>query len=89
MFLFKPSELGITLELATGEKKQYRMIASMAKSGFLISPLIENTSEFAMLYGERDALDEKRVKSFTLAPRKGRTLLWNDDYVVTFSQIRP
>jgi len=86
--LFKPSQLQITFELENGVKKQYRIIAGMAKSGFLVSPIIENTTNFAMLYGKVGLLDDKRVKSIAIAPRDGKTLLWEDEYSVTFSQIK-
>lgn len=85
---FKPSQLQITLELNNGMKKQYRIIAGMAKSGFLISPLIENTSEFGMLYGKNGFLDGKLVKSIAIAPLDGGTKLWNNKYTATFSQIK-
>jgi hypothetical protein len=85
--LFKPSQLQITMELKNGLKKQFPIIAGMAKSGFVLSPLIENTAEFGMLYGESGLLDKKQVKSFAIAPRNGKTMLWNNEYAVTFSQI--
>ncbi len=86
--VFKPSQLLITLELKSGIKKQYRIIAGMAKSGFLLSPIIEYTTNYAMLYGKAGLLDDKRVKSMAIAPRDGKTLLWKDEYTVTFSQIK-
>ncbi len=85
--LFKPSQLQITFELKNGRKKQYRMIAGMAKSGFLLSPLIENTEEFGMLYVKNCFLDAKRVKSFSILPDQGKSMLWHDEYTVTLSQI--
>jgi len=85
--LFKPSQIQITLDLDNGTQKQYRLIAGMAKSGFLISPLIESAGEFAMLYGPSDDLAHKRVQSMTIAPRDGATVLWEQEYTVTFSQI--
>ncbi len=71
-----------------GMTKQYRIIAGMAKSGFLLSPLIENTSEFEMLYGKQGILDGKRVTSIIISPRDGGSMLWNNEYKVTFSEIR-
>ncbi len=85
---FKPSHLQITIELKNGTTKQYPIISGMAKSGFLISPLIENTVEFGMLYGKKKDLDGKLVKSYAIAPSHGKTMLWNDEYTVTLSQIR-
>lgn len=86
-FLYKTSQLQITIELENGVKKQYRIIAGMAASGFLISPLIENTEEFGMLYDE-GFLDEKLVKAITITPSNGGINLWNDEYNVTFSQVK-
>ncbi|CAA9890801.1 conserved membrane hypothetical protein [Candidatus Methylobacter favarea] len=85
---FKPSQLQIEIELKNGLIKQYRIIAGMAKSGFLISPLIENTAEFLKLYGEKGFLAGKLVKAIAIVPRDGRTSLWNDEYTVTFNQIK-
>lgn len=86
-FFFKPSQLQIKVELKNGAIKQYRIIAGMTKSGFLISPLIENTAEFGMLYAQVGALDGKLVKSFAIAPLHGNSQLWNDRYTVSISQI--
>ncbi len=86
--LFKPSQLQITLDLENGTKKSYRIIANMSKSGFIVSPLIENTSGFLMLYGKQGLWDGKRVKSMGIAPRDGKSLLWQDEYSVTFSQVK-
>ena len=84
---FKPSQLRIALELKNGAKKQYRIIAGMAKSGFLVSPLIENTAEFGMLYGENEYLDAKHVKSISVEQDTSKINFWNDVYTVTFSEI--
>ncbi len=85
--LYKPSELGISVVLRDGAVRNYRLIAGMARSGFLLSPLVENTAEFGKLYGEPKMLDGKSVKSVTIAPRQGPTRLWNDHYRIRFSRI--
>lgn len=85
--LFKPSQLQIALELENGERRQYRIIASMAKAGFLLSPLVEDTIEFGMLYGENGYLNGKFVKSFSVTP-SGSSILWNEKYTVTFHKIK-
>ena len=86
--LFKPSQLDITFELENNRKKQYIMLAGMAEPGFLLSPLIENVTEFSMLYARKEFLANKLVKSIIIAPHNGRTLLWKDDYTITLSQIK-
>jgi hypothetical protein len=86
--LFKPAQLEISFELQNGSKKQYRIIAEMAKSGFLVSPLITSTDEFALLYGDRSYLSGSRVKSFSIASSGGNSFFWNDRYMVAFSGIK-
>lgn len=85
---FKPSQLQITLELNNGMTKQYRIISGMAKSGFMISPLIENTAEFGVLYGKDRFRNGKMVTSLVISPANGSIGLWKKQYTVTFSQIR-
>jgi hypothetical protein len=85
---FKPSQLQITLKLNNGMEKQYRIISGMAKSGFVVSPLIENTVEFGRLYGKENILDGKLVESMVIGSNAGGTMLWKNRYSVTFSQIR-
>lgn len=58
--LFKPQQLQITLKLGNGATKHYRLVANMAKSAFLLSPLIENTGEFSLLYKKNNKLETKK-----------------------------
>lgn len=86
-FLFKPEQLQIELILSDGSHKSYRLIASMAKTGFLVSPLIENTPEFALLYGRAVDLEAKRVKSFIISTSQENPRQWPNVYAVNFSRI--
>jgi len=85
--LYKPSQLTISLEMNNGIKKEYRIISGMAESGFLISPLISNTADFGLLYGENKFLEGKRVKSIEIASHGRNSIFWNEEYAITFSQI--
>lgn len=85
--LFKSSYLTIWVENKNGMKSQYRVISGMAKSGFMISPLVENSTEFSMLYGKIAHLDDKKIKSMTITSSGDKNWLWKDEYWVTFSQI--
>ncbi|MEB0013781.1 hypothetical protein QN379_13960 [Glaciimonas sp. Gout2] len=87
--LFKPSQLFITLNLKNGSKKEFRIISDMAKSGFLISPLIENTLEFGMLYGKPEFLSEKMVESFSVSSHYDGIKSWSGKYTATLSEIKP
>ena len=85
---FKPDPLHIKIELNNGNKKEYRIIANMAQSGFLLSPLIENTNEFALMYNNRKLLDPKRVKSFSIASSQNNTWDWRNEYIIHFKSIK-
>ncbi|MFC7782479.1 hypothetical protein [Legionella taurinensis] len=82
-WLYKPSALAIELELTNGHKKHYRLIAGMAKSGFLLSPLIENNKEFALLFGRDPVLSAKRVKSLRIIA-KDNGLQWQKHYLLHY-----
>jgi hypothetical protein len=88
-FFFKPSRLIIKLEQKNGTKKYCSIIAEMAKSTFMISPLITSTTEFKALYDADGAPSENQVKSFVVLARADGFNSWNADYTISFSQIAP
>lgn len=62
MLLFKPDQLYLAVDLGHGERRVYRFIPSMALTGFVLSPLIESTAEFAQLAnGQLPSLNETRA----------------------------
>jgi hypothetical protein len=83
---FKSNELQISLNLEDGTTKTYRIIAEMAKSEFMLSPLVQDTIDFALLYGGRSYLGGRAVKSFVIVP-VGGAHFWDGNYQVTFKQI--
>lgn len=83
--LFKPTQLRIHLKLENGTSKTYRIIAGMAKSTFLISPLVEDTMDFSLLYSKNNYLDNKRVNSFSISA-DGNERFWHGTYKVIFRQ---
>ncbi len=87
-FLYKPTILTITLDLENGTQRNYRLVSGMAKAGFVISPLVEGTEDFAMLFGDRSYWREKRVKAARIAPAGGSSILWRTGYVLKLSALR-
>ncbi|OEH45499.1 hypothetical protein lpari_03550 [Legionella parisiensis] len=87
VILFKPQQLQITLKLNNGTTKQYRFVANMAKSTFLLSPLIEDTLEFSLLYKKNNELDAKRVKSMVITTSQKNNWHWNNAYTINFKHI--
>lgn len=86
ILLFKPNPLQITFELANGTKKNYRISANMAKSGFLLSPLIEDTAEFGLLFSKDPFLNNKRVQSITITCEQN-DWQWHHEFIIQFKKI--
>ncbi len=86
-FLYKPTPLSITVDLNNGTSMTYRMVSSMAKTGFVISPLIERTEDFALLFGDESYWSERRVKAIRVAPASGKSMMWRFRYVLKLSKL--
>jgi hypothetical protein len=84
--LYKPTQLQITLTLDSGGTRTYRMVAGMARTGFLISPLIENSPELGFLYAGAEYIRHKTVRSFAIAPVSGNSL-WQSRFDVEFTPV--
>lgn len=83
--IYKPSEIYVLLELEDGSERQFRIIPNMLKTGLLISPLIENTDDFKLLYTNSDSLSSKKVKTITIAPGNKKSFFWNRKYKIEFN----
>lgn len=79
--LLKPSQLEIRITTASGLVKRYRMVASMAASGFVLSPLVESTEDFGVLYAGANFLKGKSVASISIEPA-GRHILWRNTFEI-------
>lgn len=80
-FIFKPPRLKITLKLKNGTIKDYRVISKMMQSGFFISPLVWNTSDFLLLAtGNHHYLKNLMIESFVIAPSFGGSIFWSNTY---------
>ena len=84
--LFKSSELGIAARLEDGSIKQFRLIPGMASSNFLLSPLIEETMEFGLLYTDPKSLEKKRVKAISIWA-EGNPRDWQKTYELSLKSI--
>lgn len=59
-FLFKLPELSVKVILNDGEEKVFRIIPEMIKTGFLLSPLVENNDDFIELMKEDQHLIKRK-----------------------------
>lgn len=67
-FLFKPPEVHITVTTHDGSERKFRLIPAMAKTGFLLSPLIDNRFAFAAFASrDRHSLSGQTVSNIALS----------------------
>lgn len=79
--LYKPPQLTMRIKLTNGAVEDYRVIANMMESGFFMSPLIKNTSDFAYIgTNELRLLSSNTVESFTIFPSYGGSIFWSANY---------
>jgi hypothetical protein len=86
-FFLKRSQLGITIELSDHTNRAFRLISGTAAAGFVLSPLVETTSEFRHLYGaDPELMRRNQVKSFVIASGDNSGQ-WSRSYEVTFRDL--
>lgn len=79
LFFLGPDKLQLHLQLPNKKIVDYNFIPSMGKSIFLLSPLVENTQEFAQLY-TKNKLTEKQVTSFSITTNPKNSWHWQQHY---------
>ena len=82
--LLKTDVPTIEVRLQDGRTRRYRLLPRMAQSEFLLSPLVEDTDDFARIFRVFDDLPAKRVASFTVTQPSAGPSYWRTDYTVTF-----
>lgn len=86
--VYKTDPVWMKIKLQNGQEKNFRIIPSMSGTGFLLSPLILNTVDFAGLYKAGyfpDGDIGMRVKSLTILPES--PYQYSDSIDVTFEQL--
>jgi hypothetical protein len=84
---YKPPQLHITTTLKDGTSKTFRFVASMARSGFIVTPLIENAGEFGLLFGDEEQLGDKAVGLITIYSDEKIPLSWQPRYSLKLSRL--
>jgi hypothetical protein len=86
--LFKLPELYITMRMRNGNAASFRLISTMTKSDFLITPLVRNTEDFVKLAaGGDEYLGENEVKSIVISTDDSHGLFWNRTYSLKLSKL--
>lgn len=85
---YKTRPLWLELSMADGQELRYRLPAAMARSWFLLSPLVRNPAEFALLYEAGNTGPARQVRSFKVVT-SGRDWEWEPAFEVEFGQPAP
>jgi hypothetical protein len=84
---FSPPQLRIVLGLADGTTKKYRVVSNMMSTGFLVSPFVANTKDFAALAAQNTGQQKaEKVGSISISPSYGGSIYWSDTYVLTLKR---
>lgn len=80
---YKPSQLWLTLNLANGDQRQYRVLSNMMQSSFLLSPLVDNIRAFTFVAtGKQQAIQNLQVTSMQLTAKEGPSFIWQPTYTL-------
>ena len=80
---YKPQPLLLIVQLEDGSQKEFRLPSEMAKTGFLLSPLVESTEDFMRVLQGDPPSAEKKVKNFQVKPG-GLGKSWNEAVEIVF-----
>jgi hypothetical protein len=85
--LFNPPQLHAVLGLGDGKTERYRVVSNMMKTGFVLSPFVGSTEQFASLAeGSKNSRDVVRVETISISPSYGGSLFWSDTYELTIKK---
>ena len=88
MALYKPPQLNLILRLKNGQTRNYRIVSNMVATGFILSPLVSNTGDFASLaVGNQPFQDEAKVEAISIEPSYGGSALWSSTYTLTLKGV--
>lgn len=84
--VYKSSHLGIAVRLADGSTKYFRLVAGNVSTNFLLSPLIESTEQFSLLYKDSVLLSKNRVEAISIWA-EGSSRDWQNTYQITLKTL--
>ena len=64
--LFRPPLLTLAVKLDDGSERRFRLVPALAAAGFLLTPLVENSSDYEELAADRPAGAGRRVTALSV-----------------------
>ena len=83
---FKPPRLRMQVELANGDKKEFRVLSNMMRQGFLLDPLVPDTAGFvSLMRSGASAEGLARVKRIAVEADWGEGILWRKECALSLN----
>jgi hypothetical protein len=87
--VLRPPVLTLSVRLANGTVRDFRLIDGIAQSGFLLSPLVESTLDFAAVaVGSWDTVAERRVVAFRIGLTEVGQWFYRDAIRVNYASLQ-
>lgn len=88
-FLYKLPTIKIVLTLENGAIYEFKLMPNIVKSGFILSPFINDNLDFILLNTEnwQNSLKSNKVKSFTIVTNDHLKFLWNQKFNLKLSSV--
>lgn len=83
--LYKPPALQLDLLLADGSRREFRFLADSSRAGFLLSPVVMTTEDFAALGSDQPPPSRRVVRSIVISSRDA-SFAWQDAFELQLSR---
>ncbi len=85
--LFRPPLLTLAVTLNDGAVRRFRLVPALAAAGFLLSPLVDNASDYEVLAAGRPAGAARRVAGFAVEASAAGRRFYAPDIAVTLRSL--
>ncbi len=86
--LFRPPALTLRVRMLNGTEQSYRFIPALAAGGFLLSPMVDDPSSFALLaLGESDDLAGKSVTDAVIGGSSATHLFYEPEVAIDLQTV--
>ncbi len=85
--LFRPPLLTLAVTLDDGAVRRFRLVPALAAAGFLLSPLVDNASDYEALAADRPAGAARRVAGFAVEASAAGRRFYAPDIAVTLRSL--
>ena len=86
--VYKLPQLNIRVKLDNGNEKVFRTISKMMETGFIVSPFIQSTEQFATFLCDQTKKQYPFINSFSIEPIGGSSIFWKSHYKLKLKEFK-